>query len=82
MPQSAGVGTPIKPQSATHQHAEARVDRRLRKEITAKASGGIVQRHSCAPKISSPGEPDKPVSQIFPLEQKENDENDDDASRR
>ena len=71
-----------KPQSGADQHAEARVDRCLRQEIAAKASGRIVQRHGRAPEIAGPGEPDKPVAQIFPLKQKEDDENDDDASRR
>src|SRR5271163_4523867 len=69
------------PQPATDQQAETRIDGCLRQEIAAKPSGGIIQRYGCAPKIARPGEPNKPVAQIFALEQKEDDENNYNASR-
>ena len=55
--------------------------RGLRQEITAEAAGGIIQSHRCAPKISRTGETDEAISQIFPLQQEEDHENEDDSGR-
>ena len=76
------IGHADEPQPGPDQHAKARVDRGLRQEIAAQAAGGIIERYGCAPKISRAGEPDKAVSQIFPLQQEEDHENHDDAGRR
>lgn len=57
-------------------------DRGLRQEVTAEAAGGVIQSHRCAPKISRAGETNEAISQIFPLQQEEDHENQDDSGRR
>ena len=76
------MGYADEPQPGADQHAKARVDRGLRQEVTAEAAGGVIQSHRCAPKISRAGETNEAISQIFPLQQEEDHENQDDSGRR
>ena len=76
------MGYADEPQPGADKHAKARVDRGLRQEVTAEAAGGVIHGHRCAPQISRPGETNEAISQIFPLQQEEDHENQDDSGRR
>ena len=70
------------PKSEADRDSETGVDRKLDQEEAAQSPGCIVQRRRRALQVMRACQPDQPVPQVFPLQQNEDHENDDDERRR